>query len=64
VHLCYRVDIKPSKYFGYVVENGKLEGLTLMMKEHQVDLSVSAILINRARYTCMDFVSTPTWEFR
>jgi hypothetical protein len=59
-----RVDIKPSKYFGYVVENGKLEGLTLMLKNHEVDFSISAILINRARYRCMDFVSTPTWEFR
>ncbi|GFG32486.1 hypothetical protein Cfor_04319 [Coptotermes formosanus] len=60
----FSVDIKPSKFFGYVVENGKLEGLTLMLKNHEVDFSVSAILINRARYRCMDFVSTPTWEFR
>ncbi|PSN32928.1 hypothetical protein C0J52_23627 [Blattella germanica] len=35
-----------------------------MMKNHEVDFSVSAILINRARYRCMDFVPVPTWEFR
>jgi len=50
--------------FGYVVENDKLEGLTLMLKNREVDFSVSALFINKARYTCMDYINARTWKFQ
>ncbi|XP_069694795.1 ionotropic receptor 75a-like [Periplaneta americana] len=59
----FSVIIKPTGLFGYVVENGKLEGVTLMLKNHEVDLSVSALFINAARYTCMDYINARTWKF-
>jgi len=58
------VIIKPSPLFGYVVENDKLEGLTLMLKNREVDFSVSALFINKARYTCMDYINARTWKFQ
>jgi hypothetical protein len=59
-----RVIIKPTSFYGYVVENGKLEGLTLMMKNREVDFSVSGAFINQARYTYMDYINARTWKFQ
>ncbi|PSN32158.1 Ionotropic receptor 75x [Blattella germanica] len=56
--------IKNSHLYGYVVENGREEGLILMLKNHDVEYSISAIQTNRARYRCTDFISVPTWKFR
>ncbi|XP_069694845.1 ionotropic receptor 75a-like [Periplaneta americana] len=60
----FSVDIKTCKTFGYEVDDGKLEGLTQMMKNRDIDLSISTGLMNHARYRYMDFVPVPTWEFR
>ncbi|PNF16094.1 hypothetical protein B7P43_G03278 [Cryptotermes secundus] len=60
----FSVIIKPTSLYGYVVENGKLEGLSLMMKNREVDFSVSGLFINQARYMCMDYINARTWKYR
>ncbi|XP_021937956.1 uncharacterized protein LOC110838736 isoform X2 [Zootermopsis nevadensis] len=50
--------------FGYVVEDGKPEGLVRMMKYGEADVSISALKLNHRRIDMSDFCPVHTWELR
>ncbi|KAJ4446854.1 hypothetical protein ANN_13554 [Periplaneta americana] len=50
--------------FGYVVEDGKLEGMVKMMRDRDVDMSISAMLLNNPRMDLSDYCPVSTWELR
>ncbi|XP_021938008.1 uncharacterized protein LOC110838760 [Zootermopsis nevadensis] len=60
----FSVIIKHTSLYGYVVENGKLEGLTLMLKNREVDFSITPSFMNKHHYECMDYMNARTWKYR
>jgi hypothetical protein len=61
---CFRKTIIHTNSFGYVVEDGKPEGLVHMMKYGEADVSISALKLNHHRIDMSDYCPVATWELR